>query len=62
MSGLMITFEGGDGSGKSTQIALLSERLRALGHDVRTFREPGGVAPGDPGERIRDILLDPVHT
>lgn len=61
MSGLMITFEGGDGSGKSTQIALLADRLRALGHDVRTFREPGGVAPGDPGERIRDILLDPMH-
>jgi dTMP kinase len=32
-----------------------------MGHDVRTFREPGGVAPGDAGERIRDILLDPVH-
>ena len=62
MSGLMITFEGGDGSGKSTQIALLAARLRAAAHDVRTFREPGGVAPGDPGERIRDILLDPVHT
>jgi dTMP kinase len=57
----MITFEGGDGSGKSTQIALLAGRLRSLGHEVRTFREPGGVAPGDPGERIRDILLDPVH-
>lgn len=62
VSGLMITFEGGDGSGKSTQIALLATRLRSLGHDVRTFREPGGVAPGDPGERIREILLDPVHT
>ncbi len=62
MSGLMITFEGGDGSGKSTQIALLAGRLRALGYDVRTFREPGGVAPSDPGERIREILLDPVHT
>lgn len=62
MSGLMITFEGGDGSGKSTQIAALATRLRALGYDVRAFREPGGVAPGDPGERIRDILLDPVHT
>lgn len=61
MSGLFITFEGGDGSGKSTQIALLAARLRELGHTVRTFREPGGVAPGDAGERIRDILLDPVH-
>ncbi|MDY0340083.1 MAG: dTMP kinase [Coriobacteriia bacterium] len=62
MNGLMITFEGGDGSGKSTQIVLLASRLRELGCDVRTFREPGGVAPGDPGERIRGILLDPVHT
>lgn len=62
MGGLMITFEGGDGSGKSTQIALLAGRLRALGYDVRTFREPGGVGPSDPGERIREILLDPVHT
>lgn len=61
MSGLFITFEGGEGSGKSTQIARLATRLRALGHDVRTFREPGGVSPGDAGERIRDILLDPVH-
>jgi dTMP kinase len=61
VSGLFITFEGGDGSGKSTQIARLAAHLRALGYDVRTFREPGGVAPGDAGERIRDILLDPVH-
>ncbi|MRS12146.1 MAG: dTMP kinase [Actinobacteria bacterium] len=61
MAGLFITFEGGDGSGKSTQIAMLAERLRALGHDVRSFREPGGVAAGDAGERIRDILLDPVN-
>jgi dTMP kinase len=61
VSGLFITFEGGDGSGKSTQIAILADRLRVLGHEVRTFREPGGVAPGDAGERIRDILLDPAH-
>lgn len=61
MSGLFITFEGGDGSGKSTQIVLLAERLRGLGLEVRTFREPGGVAPGDAGERIREVLLDPAH-
>jgi dTMP kinase len=61
VSGLFITFEGGDGSGKSTQIALLAARLRDRGLDVRTFREPGGVSPGDAGERIRDIVLDPAH-
>jgi len=61
VSGLFITFEGGDGSGKSTQIALLAERLRSMGHEVRTFREPGGVLSGDAGERIRDIVLDPAH-
>lgn len=61
MSGLFITFEGGDGSGKSTQIALLASRLRDRGCDVRTFREPGGVHPGDAGERIRRIVLDPAH-
>lgn len=61
MSGLFITFEGGDGSGKSTQIALLAARLRELGHEVRTFREPGGVVPGDAGERIRDVVLNPIH-
>ena len=61
MSGLFIAFEGGDGSGKSTQIALLAARLRDLGHEVRTFREPGGVVPGDAGERIRDVVLNPIH-
>ncbi len=60
MSGLFITFEGCDGSGKSTQIALLAERLGALGLDVRLFREPGGPLPGGVGERIRDVLLDPA--
>lgn len=60
MSGLFITFEGCDGSGKSTQIARLERRLRTLGYDVRSFREPGGPEVGGVGERIRAILLDPA--
>ena len=39
---MFITFEGGEGSGKSSQVALLAKRLRAAEHDVRTTREPGG--------------------
>jgi len=50
---LFLTFEGPDGSGKSTQIQLTAQFLTNLGYDVLTTREPGGTAIGD---QIRDVL------
>ena len=52
--GRLITLEGLDGSGKSTQLALEAERLRKNGFRVTTTREPGGTALG---QRIREIVL-----
>ncbi|HBJ58886.1 MAG TPA: dTMP kinase [Verrucomicrobia bacterium] len=55
MRGKFITLEGGEGCGKTTQIALLADALRAEGIEVRTTREPGGT---QLGERIRGILKE----
>ncbi len=55
MPGLFISFEGPDGSGKTTQILPLVEHLRAEGHTVFQTREPGGTAIGD---QIRTVLHD----
>lgn len=52
--GLFVTFEGGEGAGKSTQSRLLADSLRALGHEVLTTREPGGSAGA---EAVRHVLL-----
>ena len=57
MRGRLITFEGGEGTGKSTHVGLLADRLKALGLRVVATREPGG-SPG--AEAIRHVLLSGV--
>jgi dTMP kinase len=52
---MFISFEGVDGSGKTTQVALLADSLREEGRDVVATREPGGTPAG---ERIRELLLE----
>jgi len=58
MTGFLITFEGPDGAGKTTQLSLLAEHLRQRGFGVQCTREPGGTALGD---KIRSLLLDPAN-
>ncbi len=58
MTGLFVTFEGGEGSGKSTQVARLAARLRARGFEPVLTREPGGTPLA---EGIRALLLDPAR-
>ncbi len=54
MAGRLVTFEGGEGVGKSTQIRRLADRLKELGQDVVVTREPGG---SPRAERLRETLL-----
>lgn len=56
--GFFVSFEGGDGCGKTTQMRLLLERLRAMGKDVLETAEPGGTPIG---RQIRRILLDSAN-
>ncbi len=56
---LFITFEGPEGSGKTTQIGLLAAALAARGYSVLTTREPGGTRIGDA---VRSVLLNSAHT
>jgi dTMP kinase len=56
--GLFIAFEGGDGAGKSTQVALLREALETAGRTVTVTRQPGGT---DLGREIRDLVLHGAH-
>ena len=58
MKGLFVTMEGVEGSGKSTQIALLKDYLQTKGRSVDVTREPGGTPIG---EAVRTVLLDPAN-
>lgn len=56
--GFLITFEGGEGGGKTTQISKLHDKLVAEGHQVISLREPGGT---EISEQIREVVLSPKN-
>lgn len=59
MSGYFITFEGGEGAGKTSVLHSLGPRLQKLGYKIMMTREPGGI---EIAEKIRATILDPLHT
>ncbi|MYL21946.1 dTMP kinase [Halobacillus litoralis] len=59
MKGLFVTFEGGDGAGKSSMLKEMAADLRSEGYPVMETREPGGIRIA---EKIREVILNPDHT
>ncbi|PYZ95455.1 dTMP kinase [Alteribacter lacisalsi] len=59
MKGRFITFEGGEGAGKTTALRAIQKQLEEAGHRVFTTREPGGSVIA---EKIREVILDTAHT
>ncbi|MGW8264707.1 dTMP kinase, partial [Bacillus sp. LR--39] len=59
MNGLLITFEGPEGAGKTTILQAAADQLTKNGHSVLATREPGGI---EISERIREVILNPSHT
>ncbi|SDP68142.1 dTMP kinase [Halobacillus aidingensis] len=59
MKGLFVTFEGGDGAGKTSILREIGKELREQGYSVLETREPGGIRIA---EKIREVILDPSHT
>lgn len=59
VGGYFITFEGGEGAGKTSILHAIALQLTELGYDVLATREPGGI---EIAEKIRNVILDPSHT
>ncbi|WP_186575686.1 dTMP kinase [Aquibacillus kalidii] len=59
MTGYFITFEGGEGAGKTTILQAIANQLTEEGYEVIATREPGGI---EIAEKIRSVILDPSHT